>query len=92
MIELLGLAGKYVQITRESMPYIRGLASIYGMAFTPGPWIESIQMIKGTGSVVNGFESMTGQINLEFLSQRLLIHCSSIFMQERMEDMRQISM
>lgn len=66
VIELLGLAGKYVQITRESMPYIRGLASIYGMAFTPGPWIESIQMIKGTGSVVNGFESMTGQINLEF--------------------------
>ena len=67
VIELLGLAGKYVQITRESMPYIRGLASIYGMNFTPGPWIESIQMIKGTGSVVNGFESMTGQINLEFL-------------------------
>ncbi|MGE5356771.1 MAG: TonB-dependent receptor domain-containing protein [Deltaproteobacteria bacterium] len=66
VIELLGLAGKYVQITRESMPYIRGLASIYGMAFTPGPWIEGIQMIKGTGSVVNGFESMTGQINLEF--------------------------
>ena len=48
------------------MPYIRGLASIYGMAFTPGPWIEGIQMIKGTGSVINGFESMTGQINLEF--------------------------
>ena len=66
VIELLGLAGKYVQITRESMPYIRGLASIYGMAFTPGPWIEGIQMIKGTGSVINGFESMTGQINLEF--------------------------
>lgn len=66
VIELLGLAGKYVQITRESMPYIRGLASIYGMSFTPGPWIEGIQMIKGTGSVVNGFESMTGQINLEF--------------------------
>lgn len=66
VIELLGLAGKYVQITRESMPYIRGLASVYGMAFTPGPWIEGIQMIKGTGSVVNGFESMTGQINLEF--------------------------
>jgi outer membrane receptor for ferrienterochelin and colicin len=66
VIELLGLAGKYVQITRESMPYIRGLASVYGMSFTPGPWIEGIQMIKGTGSVINGFESMTGQINLEF--------------------------
>ncbi|MEZ4908558.1 MAG: carboxypeptidase-like regulatory domain-containing protein [Saprospiraceae bacterium] len=66
VIELLGLAGKYVQITKESMPYIRGLSSVYGMSFTPGPWIESIQLIKGTGSVINGYESMTGQINLEF--------------------------
>lgn len=66
VIEMLGLAGKYVMISRENVPYVRGLASIYGMAFIPGPWIESIQMIKGTGSVVNGYESMTGQINVEY--------------------------
>lgn len=64
-IEMLGLAGPYVQITRENMPDVRGLASIYGLGFIPGPWIESIQLNLGTGSVVNGFESIAGQINVE---------------------------
>jgi len=65
IIEMLGLAGKYVQITRELIPEIRGLSAIQGLTYTPGPWIEGIQMNMGTGSVVNGFESMTGQINVE---------------------------
>jgi len=64
-IEMLGLAGKYVQITSESMPDIRGLSSINGLSYVPGPWIEGIQMNMGTGSVVNGYESITGQINVE---------------------------
>ncbi len=64
-IEMLGLAGPYVQITRENMPDVRGLASIYGLGFIPGPWIESIQLNLGSGSVVNGFESIAGQINVE---------------------------
>jgi outer membrane receptor for ferrienterochelin and colicin/copper chaperone CopZ len=64
-IEMLGLAGKYVQITRESMPDIRGLSSIHGLTYIPGPWIEGIQMNMGTGSVANGYESITGQINVE---------------------------
>lgn len=64
-IQMLGLAGPYTQITRESMPDVRGLAAIYGLTYTPGPWIESIQLIKGTGTVTNGFESMAGQINVE---------------------------
>ena len=64
-IQMLGLAGPYVQMTRELIPDIRGMSSIYGLSMTPGPWIESIQLIKGAGSVVNGFESMTGQINVE---------------------------
>lgn len=64
-IEMLGLAGPYVQITRENMPDIRGLASVYGFTYTPGPWIEGIQLNMGNGSVVNGYESMTGQINVE---------------------------
>ncbi|MEL6986610.1 MAG: TonB-dependent receptor [Bacteroidota bacterium] len=64
-IEMLGLAGPNVQITRESMPYIRGLAATYGFAYTPGPWIEGMQLSMGVGSVVNGPESITGQINLE---------------------------
>ena len=64
-IEMLGLAGPYVQITRENMPDIRGLASVYGFTYTPGPWVEGIQLNMGNGSVVNGYESMTGQINVE---------------------------
>ena len=65
-IQMLGLDGVYTQITQENMPLIRGLTSSYGMSYVPGTWIESIQIIKGTGSVVNGFESFTGQINLEY--------------------------
>ncbi len=64
-IQMLGLAGPYVQITRELLPDVRNMNNIYGLNTTPGPWIESIQLIKGTGSVVNGYESITGQINVE---------------------------
>ncbi|MGL1885235.1 MAG: TonB-dependent receptor [Reichenbachiella sp.] len=64
-IQMLGLSGPYIQITRENMPDVRGLSSIYGMVYIPGTWIESIQLNKGTGSVVNGFESVAGQINVE---------------------------
>lgn len=65
-IRLLGLAGVYTQINYENMPLIRGLGEYYGLGFVPGTWVESIQVGKGAGSVVNGFESMTGQINVEF--------------------------
>jgi outer membrane receptor for ferrienterochelin and colicins len=64
-IQMLGLDGKYAQITRESMPDIRGLSTVQGLSYIPGTWIESIQLNKGAGSVVNGFESVTGQINVE---------------------------
>ena len=64
-IQMLGLDGKYSQITREQMPAVRGLSSVHGMTYIPGSWIESIQLNKGAGSVVNGFESVTGQINVE---------------------------
>lgn len=64
-IQMLGLAGPYVQINRELLPDVRGLNNLFGLNTTPGPWIQSIQLIKGTGSVVNGHESITGQINVE---------------------------
>lgn len=65
-IQMLGLDGVYTQIQAENVPLIRGLSSNYGMGFVPGTWIESIQIIKGPGSVANGYESMVGQINLEY--------------------------
>lgn len=64
-IQMLGLSGQYAQITKENMPYMRGLANGYGLSFVPGTWIQSIQLSKGAGSVVNGYESLTGQINTE---------------------------
>ncbi len=65
-ISMLGLNGIYAQINWENMPLVRGLGEYYGMDFVPGTWIESIQVTKGAGSVINGYESMTGQINVEF--------------------------
>ncbi len=64
-IQMLGLSGKYSLISQEQMPGVRGIAIPYGMLYTPGPWIESIQISKGSGSVLQGYESMTGQINVE---------------------------
>lgn len=64
-IAMLGLASPYLQITRENMPDVRGLAAIHGMEYTAGAWVEGIQLNTGAGSVVNGFESITGQINVE---------------------------
>ncbi len=64
-IQMLGLSGQYAQITKENMPYLRGLANGYGLSFVPGTWIQSIQLGKGAGSVINGYESFTGQINTE---------------------------
>jgi outer membrane cobalamin receptor len=65
-IQLLGLAGSYVQILTENIPSIYGLGAAYGLSYVPGPWMESIQVSKGTSSVRNGNESITGQINVEY--------------------------
>jgi outer membrane receptor for ferrienterochelin and colicins len=64
-IQMLGLNGTYIQTNVENIPSIRGLASTFGLNFIPGTWIQSIDVGKGAGSVVNGYESMTGQINVE---------------------------
>jgi outer membrane receptor for ferrienterochelin and colicins len=63
-IQMLGLNGTYIQTNIENIPSIRGLASTFGLNFVPGTWIQSIDVGKGAGSVVNGYESMTGQINV----------------------------
>jgi outer membrane receptor protein involved in Fe transport len=65
-IQLLGLSGIYSQIISENVPLIRGLGSPFGLQYIPGSWMESIQVSKGASSVINGFESTTGQINVEY--------------------------
>ena len=64
-IKLLGLSGTYVQMLTENIPNFRGAASAYGLGYVPGPWMQSIQVSKGASSVKNGYESVTGQINVE---------------------------
>jgi outer membrane receptor for ferrienterochelin and colicins len=64
-IKMLGLTSPYLMMTQENIPSVRGASQVFGLSFTPGPWIESIQITKGAGSVVNGFESVSGQINTE---------------------------
>ncbi|NWF89194.1 MAG: TonB-dependent receptor [Ignavibacteriaceae bacterium] len=63
-IEMLGLSGIYTQTTVEALPYIRGLLSNVGLSFIPGTWIDLINVSKGVGSVANGYESITGQIDI----------------------------
>lgn len=65
-IKLLGLSGTYVQMLSENIPTLRGIATPYGLGYIPGPWMESIQVSKGTASVINGYEAVTGQINVEY--------------------------
>lgn len=64
-IRLLGLSGVYTQMLDENRPVMRGLAAPFGLSYVPGQWLESIQIAKGASSVINGVESMTGQINME---------------------------
>jgi outer membrane receptor for ferrienterochelin and colicin len=66
-IEMLGLKSPYLLITQENVPSIRGASQAFGLTFTPGTWVESIQITKGAGSVVNGYESISGQINAELV-------------------------
>lgn len=77
-IKLLGLSGTYVQMLTENIPNLRGAAAPYGLGYIPGPWMQSIQISKGASSVKNGYESVTGQINVEFLKpqtdQSLLVN------------------
>ena len=64
-IKMLGLESPYMMISEENIPMIRGASQAYGLTFIPGTWIESIQITKGAGSIVNGVESISGQINTE---------------------------
>lgn len=66
-IKMLGLTSPYLMITEENIPSVRGASQAYGLSFTPGTWVESIQITKGSGSVVNGYESISGQINTELI-------------------------
>jgi len=70
-IKLLGLSGSYVQMLTENVPAFRGAAAPFSLGYIPGPWMHSIQVSKGAATVKNGYESITGQINVEYLKPQL---------------------
>lgn len=65
-IQLLGLSGNYVQMMTENIPNFRGLSTLYGLSYIPGAWMSAIQISKGTSTVINGYEALTGQINVDY--------------------------
>ena len=64
-IRMLGLAGKYSQIQVDNLPGPRGLNVVKGLELIAGDWIHAIHISKGSGTVNQGHESITGQINVE---------------------------
>jgi outer membrane receptor for ferrienterochelin and colicin len=66
-IQMMGLNGRYTQLQFENVPFMHNLDQAFGLGSVPGTWIQSIQITKGTGTVANGYESMAGLINLEYL-------------------------
>jgi len=76
-IKLLGLSGTYVQMMTENIPNFRGTAAPYSLGYVPGPWMQSIQVSKGASSVKNGYESITGQINIEYKKPQLTDHVNA---------------
>ena len=74
-IKLLGLSGTYVQMLTENMPNLRGASIPYSLGYVPGPWLQSIQVSKGASSVKSGYESITGQINIEYLKPQAQMAC-----------------
>lgn len=69
-IQMLALAGSYSQQLNEGLPYHRGILSKIGLELVPGPWIESIGISKGIGSVINGYDNISGAMNIEFLKPK----------------------
>lgn len=67
-IRMLGMDGKYAQMSVENVPFIRGLSTASGLTLIPGTWINEINLSKGIGTAVNGPNAMTGQIDLCLLT------------------------
>ncbi|QNF34280.1 TonB-dependent receptor [Adhaeribacter swui] len=77
-IQMLGLDGAYTLLTTDNIPNLRGLATPYRLNYLSGTYIESIDIIKGMGSVINGYESISGQVNVRLKepekTDRLLVN------------------
>ncbi|WP_225307168.1 TonB-dependent receptor [Adhaeribacter soli] len=64
-IQMLGLDGAYTLLTTDNVPTLQGLATPFRLNYLSGTYIDNIDIIKGTGSVLNGYESISGQVNVK---------------------------
>ncbi len=64
-LRILGLSGVYNQVLIDGMPMIQGLSYTYGISSYPGTLVENIFVSKGANSVLQGFENLSGQVNVE---------------------------
>lgn len=64
-MQILGLDGSYTQILMDGIPNMSGLTSKYGLNSIPGTLINKINISKGANSVLQGYESISGIINIE---------------------------
>ena len=64
-LRILGLSGVYNQVLIDGFPMIRGLSGTYGISSIPGTLVDNIYISKGANSVLQGYESISGQINVE---------------------------
>lgn len=63
-LRILGLSGVYNQVLIDGFPMIQGLSYTYGISGIPGTLVDNIFISKGANSVLQGYESISGQINV----------------------------
>ena len=93
-IRLLGLSGTYVQMLTENLPNFRGATAPFALDYVPGPWMQSIQVSKGASSVRNGYESITGQIDVEYLKPQSIfcnLFLQNIYIRKCLRSRKKIS-
>ncbi|MEM1119648.1 MAG: TonB-dependent receptor [Bacteroidota bacterium] len=64
-LRILGLSGVYNQVLISGLPMIRGLSYTYGISSIPGTMVDNIYISMGANSVLQGYESISGQVNVE---------------------------
>ena len=67
-VEMLGLSGKYVLMTRNNMPILNGIAQLNGLSNIPGAFVANVNIAKGNGSTTLGYEGLTGGIDYDLKS------------------------
>ena len=69
-LSILGLSGIYNQILIDGIPLVMGLNYTYGISSIPGTLINNIFISQGLASVLQGPESITGQINIDLKAKQ----------------------